>query len=80
MLKDQTDVCVVGGGPAGMALALLPTSGVQVTVVERSSSLKRVYRGEVLRPGGISALDQLGALDGAAERGVRALQRSRLVE
>ncbi|MGA5305641.1 FAD-dependent oxidoreductase [Nucisporomicrobium flavum] len=80
-MDDETDVCVVGGGPAGMTLALLlARSGIHVTVVERSPTLNREYRGEILQPGGIRVLDELGALDGARARGSFPLARFRLVE
>lgn len=59
----ETDVCVVGAGPAGLTLALLLLrSGVRVTVVERSRGSDREFRGEILQPGGMRVLDQLGVL------------------
>jgi monooxygenase len=77
----DTDVCVVGGGPGGLALALaLLGSGVAVTVVERSRSLRREYRGEILQPGGQLVLADLGALAGAKARGCYELPNFQLVE
>ncbi|KOG85634.1 hypothetical protein ADK38_35580, partial [Streptomyces varsoviensis] len=59
----RADVCVVGAGPAGLTLALLMVrSGARVTVLERSPSLDRAYRGEILQPGGQRLLDSLGVL------------------
>lgn len=81
MSDIETDICVVGGGPAGLTLALLLLrSGVRVTVVEKNRSLDREYRGEILQPGGLALLDRLGVLAGAKERGAYELRRFRLTE
>ncbi|SEB30924.1 2-polyprenyl-6-methoxyphenol hydroxylase [Streptomyces misionensis] len=77
----KTDVCVVGGGPAGLVLALLLLgSRLRVTVVEKSRGLDREYRGEILQPGGLALLDRLGVLAGARERGAYELRRFRLAD
>lgn len=54
-------VIVVGAGPAGAGLAsVLAARGVEVTLLERQRDFAREFRGEVLLPGGIEALEQLG--------------------
>lgn len=77
----STDFCVVGGGPAGLTLALLLLrSGGRVTLVEASPGLDREYRGEILQPGGTALLDAMGVLAGARARGCYELGRFQLVE
>ncbi|WP_343240935.1 MULTISPECIES: FAD-dependent monooxygenase [unclassified Streptomyces] len=59
-----TDVVVVGGGPAGLALALaLVRLGVRTTVLERSAGGRRDFRGESLSPDGVRLLDRCGVLE-----------------
>jgi 6-methylpretetramide 4-monooxygenase len=77
----NTDVCVVGGCPAGLALALmLLRSGVRVTVVEKSRRLNREFRGEILQPGGQHVLDALNVLGTARSAGACELDGFQLVD
>jgi 2-polyprenyl-6-methoxyphenol hydroxylase-like FAD-dependent oxidoreductase len=56
----NTDVCIVGGGPAGMMMALLlAKQKVNVIVVERNANFDREFRGEVLQPRFVQMLEQL---------------------
>ncbi|MFF0149026.1 monooxygenase [Amycolatopsis sulphurea] len=81
MTDIRTDFCVVGGGPAGLTLALLlARSGVRVVVVERSRSFDREYRGEILQPGGQALLAELGVLTPAREHGAHEHHRFLLEE
>ncbi|MFG2986908.1 FAD-dependent monooxygenase [Streptomyces sp. NPDC048258] len=77
----ETDVCVVGAGPAGLALTLmLLRSGVRTTLVERATSFRRDFHGEILQPGGQRVLDDLGVLAPARRRGSRALDGFQVVQ
>ena len=54
-------VCVVGAGPAGsMSGYLLQQAGLQVTIVERDSLVRRKVCGEYLCPSGVKLLHDLG--------------------
>ncbi|MEU1202767.1 FAD-dependent oxidoreductase [Streptomyces sp. NPDC005813] len=69
---DRTTCCVVGGGPAGMVLALLlARAGVDVTVLEKHGDFLRDFRGDTVHPSTLALLDDLGL----AERFGRLPQR-----
>lgn len=60
----STDVVVVGGGPAGMALGVaLAMNGVDVTVLEGSATSTRSFRGESISPDSVFVLRALGVFD-----------------
>jgi 2-polyprenyl-6-methoxyphenol hydroxylase-like FAD-dependent oxidoreductase len=49
--KVNKEVCIVGGGPAGMVLGLLlARAGIETLVIEQHTDFQRVFRGEVLQP------------------------------
>ena len=59
MSRSETTVIVVGAGPAGVSLAyLLASRGISVTLLERHRDFSREFRGEVLLPSGLDALQQ----------------------
>lgn len=60
----RTTCAVVGGGPAGLVLALLlARAGVDVTVLEKHADFLRDFRGDTVHPTTLAALEDLGLLE-----------------
>lgn len=60
-MSHETTCCIVGGGPAGVVLALLLTrSGVSVTLLEAHLDFEREFRGDTLHPPVLELMEQLG--------------------
>lgn len=67
MKPPESDVLVVGAGPAGSALGgLLAANGFSVTIVDRQRHPRPKPCGELLNPGAVKILDALG-LSGTLE-------------
>jgi 2-polyprenyl-6-methoxyphenol hydroxylase-like FAD-dependent oxidoreductase len=61
MENSDAQVVIVGGGPAGALLSYLFSSrGIETILVERQSDFSREFRGEILMPSGIRALQDAG--------------------
>ncbi|MEP6729052.1 MAG: FAD-dependent oxidoreductase [bacterium] len=66
--SHETSCVIVGGGPAGLVLALLlARRGVSVTLLEAHADFDRDFRGDTLHPGILEMLDQLGLAEGVHE-------------
>jgi 2-polyprenyl-6-methoxyphenol hydroxylase-like FAD-dependent oxidoreductase len=64
MTPVRVNVCIVGGGPAGLMLGLLLAKrGAGVLVLEGHETFDREFRGEVLQPSTAHLLDELGLLE-----------------
>ncbi|MCB4801184.1 2-polyprenyl-6-methoxyphenol hydroxylase-like FAD-dependent oxidoreductase [Methylobacterium brachiatum] len=70
----KTQLCIVGGGPAGMMAGLLfARAGIAVTVLEKHADFLRDFRGDTIHPSTLDLMDELGL----AER-FRALPQRRV--
>ena len=79
MRDGDCDVLIVGAGPAGSALAArLAAAGVEVVVLDRSTHPRPKPCGELLNPGAVEALDDLGVLDAVRALGPATIRGWRL--
>jgi 2-polyprenyl-6-methoxyphenol hydroxylase-like FAD-dependent oxidoreductase len=67
--RDETQCCIVGGGPAGMMLGfLLARSGVNVMVLEKHADFLRDFRGDTIHPSTLQIIYELGMLEDFLKR------------
>ncbi|MGH7431975.1 MAG: NAD(P)/FAD-dependent oxidoreductase [Candidatus Methylomirabilales bacterium] len=79
-MKRTADVVVVGGGPAGSAVAiLLARVGLKVCLLEKSHFPREKPCGEYVSPGCLSILDRLGLLSALEALGPQSIRGMRIV-
>ncbi|MDB5703959.1 MAG: mhpA [Sphingomonas bacterium] len=65
----DTDVLIVGGGPAGMVAGLLfARAGVKTLVLEKHGDFLRDFRGDTVHPSTLRIFDELGMLPDLLKR------------
>jgi len=78
-VRRTADVLVVGGGPAGSAVAiLLARAGLRVSLFEKSHFPREKPCGEYLSPGCLSILDRLGLLSALEALGPQPIRGMRI--
>ena len=76
LVRDDSDVVVVGGGIAGGALACaLARGGLRVTVLERSTEYRDRVKGEYLQPWGVAEAQRIGLFDALLAAGGNVITR-----
>jgi 2-polyprenyl-6-methoxyphenol hydroxylase-like FAD-dependent oxidoreductase len=62
--NSTSDCCIVGGGPAGLMLALLlARAGRSVIVLEKHTDFLRDFRGDTIHPSTMEVMYELGLLN-----------------
>jgi 2-polyprenyl-6-methoxyphenol hydroxylase-like FAD-dependent oxidoreductase len=61
---QETDCCIIGGGPAGAVLSLLlARQGIAVTLLEAHRDFDRDFRGDTLQPSAMEIMEEMGLAD-----------------
>ena len=71
MLPQETDVLIVGAGPAGLALAVgLQQAGLHPVIVDRLAAGQNTSRAAVIHAHTLEVLERLGIADALERRGL----------
>src|SRR5690349_9683660 len=69
MGRENPDLLIAGGGPAGMMAGLLfARAGVKTLVLEKHGDFLRDFRGDTVHPSTMEILDELGMLERFLQR------------
>jgi len=61
---QETTCCIVGGGPAGVVLALLlARQDIPVILLEAHMDFDREFRGDTIHPSVMEIMDEIGLAD-----------------
>jgi len=72
----DVDVCIIGGGPAGMVAGLLfARAGLRTTVLEKHKDFLRDFRGDTVHPSTLRIFSELGLLDELLQRPHQKVER-----
>ncbi|MFE1595640.1 FAD-dependent oxidoreductase [Nocardia sp. NPDC058705] len=81
MTTYSTDIAIIGAGPGGLSAAVaLSRAGLSVTVVEKTLTTERSFRGESLSPDAVALLDALGVLDDITATGALVTRKLEISE
>src|SRR5436305_8507667 len=65
----ETQLCIAGGGPAGMVAGLLfARAGVPILVLEKHKDFLRDFRGDTVHPSTLRIFDEIGLRERLLER------------
>ena len=74
-IPTTTQVCIIGGGPAGVVSAyLFALRGVPVVLLEGKPDFDREFRGDTLHASSLELLDQLGLVEEVLQQATSKLQ------
>jgi len=72
----DTDICIIGGGPAGMVAGLLfARAGLKTIVLEKHKDFLRDFRGDTVHPSTLRIFSELGLLDELLRRPHQKIER-----
>src|ERR1700754_3055778 len=72
----ETDICIIGGGPAGMVAGLLfARAGLRTIVLEKHQDFLRDFRGDTVHPSTLRIFSELGLLDDLLKRPHQKVER-----